>query len=346
MGKAKGFLTYDEVNEHMPEASRRPLRWTTGCRRSSVEGIEIVDSSSKVKVAEKADAGGRDATRTKTRKTRRSKEEAKDEEDADRYSTTIDPVRMYLRKMGVGLAAHARGRGRDRQAHRGRRAARAAGRAELLGRDRGDPQPGRQAARAEDPRQGGRQGRRRGGRRVRRAVAHRACLQGHRQGPPALERAGEGRREAGREGRRRPPRRSTGARSTISSRRSWTPSRRCASSKKQIDRIVLKLKEFVERIERANARNHRLRAQVGPVSEGAPQDAARDPLVALATAGRRQEARHPPRRGRGDVAGHRRRAEEDKEGRGRGQAAGKRPARDRARDPGRRAHGREGQGES
>src|SRR6185369_621678 len=63
---------------------------------------------------------------------------------------------------GVGLAAHARGRGRDRQAHRGRRAARAAGGAELVGGHRGDPEPGRQAAKAEDPGQGGGQGRGRG----------------------------------------------------------------------------------------------------------------------------------------------------------------------------------------
>jgi hypothetical protein len=38
MGKAKGFLTYDEVNEHMPRTSSRPTRWTTGCRRSRARG--------------------------------------------------------------------------------------------------------------------------------------------------------------------------------------------------------------------------------------------------------------------------------------------------------------------
>ena len=61
MGKAKGFLTYDEVNEHMPEGIVSPIRWTTGCRLLSGEGIEIVDSSSKVEVA---DAEAPDETRT------------------------------------------------------------------------------------------------------------------------------------------------------------------------------------------------------------------------------------------------------------------------------------------
>ena len=88
------------------------------------------------------------------------------------------------------------------------------------------------------------------------------------------------------------------------------------------------------------SRNHRLRAEVGSVLEGAPQDAPRDPLVALATEGRRQETRPPPRRPGGDVSSHRRREEEEKERRGRGQAGRTRPAGNRARDPGRRAHGR------
>ena len=44
--------------------------------------------------------------------------------------------------------------------------------------------------------------------------------------------------------------------------------------------------------------------------------------------------------------GHRHRAKEDQEGRGRGQAGRGRSARDRGRDPARRAHGGQGQGEA
>ncbi len=138
---------------------------------------------------------------------------------------------------GVGVAAHPRGRGRDRQADRGRRAARAAGRAQLVGRHRGDPRAGRQAAEAEDSRQGGGQGRRRRGRRVRRAVAHRARLQGDRQDPPALEGAGEGRREAGGQGRLRADAQEVQeADQRSASRRSSTRFRRCASTRSRSTR--------------------------------------------------------------------------------------------------------------
>src|SRR6185436_15889598 len=57
----------------------------------SGEGIEIVDSSSKLKVTEKN--GESDAEEEEA-------DEVEEEEDADGYSKTNDPVRMYLRKMG------------------------------------------------------------------------------------------------------------------------------------------------------------------------------------------------------------------------------------------------------
>ena len=56
-------------------------------------------------------------------------------------------------------------------------------------------------------------------------------------------------------------------------------------NKKQIDKIVLQA-QGVRRAHRAGQpRDHRLRAQVGPVAEGVPQDAARDPLVARCGSG-------------------------------------------------------------
>src|ERR1041384_2269217 len=56
MGKAKGFLTYDEVNEHMPENIISSDQMDDWLSAFSGEGIEIVDSSSKLKVAEKGEA--------------------------------------------------------------------------------------------------------------------------------------------------------------------------------------------------------------------------------------------------------------------------------------------------
>ena len=48
MGKAKGFLTYDEVNEHMPESIVSSDQMDDWLSAFSGEGIEIVDSSSKL----------------------------------------------------------------------------------------------------------------------------------------------------------------------------------------------------------------------------------------------------------------------------------------------------------
>src|SRR5690242_15489133 len=93
MGKAKGFLTYDEVNDHMPEnivASDQIDDWLSTL---GGEGIEIVDSSDQVKVSDKVE--GEEQEETPARR-----EEAEEEEEEDGYSKTNDPVRMYLRKMG------------------------------------------------------------------------------------------------------------------------------------------------------------------------------------------------------------------------------------------------------
>jgi RNA polymerase primary sigma factor len=66
----------------------------------SGEGIEVVDSSPKVKVPGETTHG--DAPDDEEdEEVAANKEEAKDEEDGDGYSTSIDPVRMYLRKMGA-----------------------------------------------------------------------------------------------------------------------------------------------------------------------------------------------------------------------------------------------------
>ena len=148
MGKAKGFLTYDEVNEHMPENIVSSDQMDDWLSAFSGEGIEIVDSSSKLKVAEKGDAEAEAAKRKRRPRPRAKKEEAEEEEDADGYSKTNDPVRMYLRKMGsVSLLTREGEVEIAKRIEDGERA-RAAGRAQLVGRDRGDPRARRQAAQA------------------------------------------------------------------------------------------------------------------------------------------------------------------------------------------------------
>jgi RNA polymerase primary sigma factor len=101
MGKAKGFLTYDEVNEHMPESIVSSDQMDDWLSAFSGEGIEIVDSSSKLKVTEKnGEAEAEEEEDAEVETAASKKEEAEEEEDADGYSKTNDPVRMYLRKMG------------------------------------------------------------------------------------------------------------------------------------------------------------------------------------------------------------------------------------------------------
>src|SRR5437867_948620 len=95
MGKAKGFLTYDEVNDHMPESIVSSDQIDDWLSTLGGEGIEIVDSSSQVKVSEKSEATGPEEEAAPERR-----EEAEEEEEEDGYSKTNDPVRMYLRKMG------------------------------------------------------------------------------------------------------------------------------------------------------------------------------------------------------------------------------------------------------
>src|SRR6476620_3000105 len=77
MGKAKGFLTYDEVNEHMPESIVSSDQMDDWLSAFSGEGIEIVDSSWKVKVTEKnGESEGADEDSDEVETSASKKEEA------------------------------------------------------------------------------------------------------------------------------------------------------------------------------------------------------------------------------------------------------------------------------
>jgi RNA polymerase primary sigma factor len=98
IGRAKGFLTYDEVNDHMPESIVSSDQIDDWLSTLGGEGIEIVDSASQVRVADKA--GGADAEEGRAAPEPVRATEPEEEEEDDGYSKTNDPVRMYLRKMG------------------------------------------------------------------------------------------------------------------------------------------------------------------------------------------------------------------------------------------------------
>src|SRR5262244_3066311 len=97
LGKSKGFLTLDEVNDNVPEEIVSPDQIDDWLTALGDEGIEIVDSASKVRVSSKTPAPKvNDAIEDDDK----DGEEADDEDYDSGYSKTNDPVRMYLRKMG------------------------------------------------------------------------------------------------------------------------------------------------------------------------------------------------------------------------------------------------------
>jgi RNA polymerase primary sigma factor len=97
MGKAKGFLTYDDVNDHMPEEVVSSDQIDDWLSTLGDEGIEVVDSANSVKVHAAVAAG----PKVPEILDEEEKKEEDEEDDFDGgYSKTNDPVRMYLRKMG------------------------------------------------------------------------------------------------------------------------------------------------------------------------------------------------------------------------------------------------------
>ena len=106
MGKAKGYLTYDEVNDHMPETIVSSDQIDDWLSSLGDEGIEIVDSGTPIKVAPGAPPApvpvvAKEGEPEAAEAEEEEEKEEKEEEDFDgAYSKTNDPVRMYLRKMG------------------------------------------------------------------------------------------------------------------------------------------------------------------------------------------------------------------------------------------------------
>ena len=94
-GKSKGFLTYDEVNDALPaDVVADQMDDVMGVLGD--EDIEIVDAATQVKIAPKRIVEEENAEKKVV--PRGAQKES--EEDSSYYSKSNDPVRMYLRKMG------------------------------------------------------------------------------------------------------------------------------------------------------------------------------------------------------------------------------------------------------
>ena len=101
MGKSKGFLTYDEVNDALPADMVAADQMDDVLGVLGDEDIEIVDAATQVKIAPKRIAEEQHAEQKVARDRDQAPTTAKTEEDLDGYySKSNDPVRMYLRKMG------------------------------------------------------------------------------------------------------------------------------------------------------------------------------------------------------------------------------------------------------
>jgi len=88
-GREKGFVTYDEVNDALP-ADIASDQIDDVMSMFGEHDIEVVDDASKMKLPEKPPEP----------EAKEEKEEKEEEEEDAGYGKSNDPVRMYLRKMG------------------------------------------------------------------------------------------------------------------------------------------------------------------------------------------------------------------------------------------------------
>jgi len=96
LGKSKGYLTYEEVNDALPANVVSADQIDDVMSMLGDEDIEIVDAATQVKIAPKRLADAESEEKKAIVHVER------DDSDADDslYSRSNDPVRMYLRKMG------------------------------------------------------------------------------------------------------------------------------------------------------------------------------------------------------------------------------------------------------
>jgi RNA polymerase primary sigma factor len=97
LGKERGFLTYEDVNQAVPDSIFEPEYLDELLSTLRDKGIEVVSEASKGRQVRAANDDK--SSRVVAEPVLKKKAEATDEM-ADAYVKTNDPVRMYLRKMG------------------------------------------------------------------------------------------------------------------------------------------------------------------------------------------------------------------------------------------------------
>jgi len=97
MGRDKGFLTYDEVNDALPADIVSSDQIDDVMSMFGDNDIAIVDEANKVKLPETKPPEPEPAA---TKAAEESEDTPAREEEDDSFSKSNDPVRMYLRKMG------------------------------------------------------------------------------------------------------------------------------------------------------------------------------------------------------------------------------------------------------
>jgi RNA polymerase primary sigma factor len=86
-GKKQGYLTYDEINELLPEDMLSPDQIDETLMLFDDNGIEVVDEKQNKKVVKLKSAA--------------ESKVVSDDVDAGDYGSVTDPVKMYLREMGM-----------------------------------------------------------------------------------------------------------------------------------------------------------------------------------------------------------------------------------------------------
>jgi len=98
--KARGFVTYDELNKVLPSDQNSSEQIEDIMSQLSEMGINVVESEDDVEDSEREQEKEEDEDGEEGGSPARSKSTALATTTKDRYDRTDDPVRMYLREMG------------------------------------------------------------------------------------------------------------------------------------------------------------------------------------------------------------------------------------------------------
>ncbi len=98
--KARGFVTYDELNKVLPSDQNSSEQIEDIMSQLSEMGINVVDSEDDVEESEREQEASEEEGEEGENRPATSKSTALATTKSDRYDRTDDPVRMYLREMG------------------------------------------------------------------------------------------------------------------------------------------------------------------------------------------------------------------------------------------------------